>query len=137
MRLIPVVLLFSTLLLSRPHLHEFGNTDLRPGGIDNVCTQTAEFFEGSWYPLTFTQRKEAKKLLLTMYNRDRILFGGILCEHVDTEGSLEVYKGKSEVYGSLLVMVDITERPIINIKLGNLHMKEYTCKPRYKRTRRK
>jgi len=124
------ILLLTVWMFGNNHLHEFDNKDFRPGGMDNICRQTAEYFDGQWYPLTYSQQKEAKKLKLSLYNKHSIIFGGILCEYIDKEGELHVYKGMSRKHGVVLIMIDPIERDVINIKIGDLHMKEFKCRPK-------
>ncbi len=117
-----VILLFTTLNASTTQF-----MDYREGKQINTCLQTAELFEDTWYHLTIEQKSKAVKLDLTYYSDKTIILDGIKLKYVGTHEGLSMYYGVTPKNQNVLITVTPYNRSILDIKIGELHVKEYTC----------
>ncbi len=105
----------------------FISLDYREGKQINICYQTAELFENTWYLLTNEQKKKSVKLKLTKHTPDYIIIGGTTTEYTNTSKGFDFYKGRTKKGKSVAIGVDIYNRSILNLTLGDLHTKEFNC----------
>ena len=120
------ILLFTTIDASTTRF-----MDYREGKQVNTCLQTAELFEDKWYPLTIEQKSKSVKLDLTYYSDKTIILGGVNLKYVGVYKELSMYYGITPKNQSILITVSPYTKSILDIKIGELHVKEYTCKKKY------
>jgi len=105
--------------------------DYREGSQVNTCLQTAELFKDKWYPLTIEQKKKAVKLELTYYSSKTIILDGVKLKYVGMYKDLSMYYGTTPKKQDIFITVSPYTRYILDIKVGELHVKEYTCRKKY------
>ena len=120
------ILLFTTIDASTMQF-----MDYREGKQVNTCLQTAELFEDKWYPLTLEQKGKSVKLDLTYYSDKTMILGGVNLKYVGRYKKLSMYYGITPKNQSMLITVSPYTKSILDIKIGELHVKEYTCKKKY------
>ena len=102
--------------------------DYRKGKQINTCLQTAELFEDKWYPLTTEQKSKAVKLDLTHYSDKTIILDGVKLKYIGMHEGLSMYYGVTPKNKIIYITASPYTRNILDIKIGELHVKEYTCK---------
>jgi len=103
--------------------------DLRPGHTYNLCIQTAELSENTWYPLTETQKKNTIKLKLALFTKRRMILGGVMLEFTGNFGEVSFYQGTTKNGMVVTVGTEAYDKNILNVIIGDLHPKEFTCYP--------
>jgi len=122
MKILPLLLLLTSLDAAIPT-----TLDYRDGKQINICYQTAELFEGAWYPLTYYQKRESAKLKLIKHTPNHIIIGDTTTTFIKTSEGVDFYSGKTKMNKSVIIEVEIYDRSILNITLGDLHTKEFKC----------
>ena len=122
MKILPLLLLLTSLDAAIPN-----TLDYRDGKQVNICYQTAELFEGTWYPLTYYQKGESSKLKLTKHTPNNIIIGGTTATFIKTTEGVDFYSGKTKMNKIVIIGVEIYDRSMLNITLGDLHTKEFKC----------
>ncbi len=123
-------LLMLPLMLSILNSSTLSYADYRINNRPNICYQTAEKFEGVWYELTYEQKEKTVKLALLKHTPRFMVIGGVPLKFYERIGDREFYNGITKKGRLLRVSVETQNRSILNLSLGNLNMKEFTCKER-------
>ncbi len=102
--------------------------DYRLDNKPNICYQTGELFEDEYNDIEVYKLNKAVKLKLSRHTPRYMVIGEVPLKFYETIENTDFYNGITKLGRLLRVGVNTQNRSVLQLTLGNLNTKEYTCR---------